>query len=50
LVPYLKQVRKVAQEVDRVEGENKRLKVELEEARTKIAQTEAVRRPWWKFW
>jgi chromosome segregation ATPase len=50
LVPYLKQVRKVAQEVDRVEGENKRLKADLEEAQSKVAQTEAARRPWWKFW
>jgi hypothetical protein len=50
LVPYLKQVRKVAQEVDRVEGENKRLKAELEEARSKVPEAEAVRRPWWKFW
>jgi hypothetical protein len=50
LVPYLKQVRKVAQEVDRVEGENKRLKADLEEAQSKVAQTVAARSPWWKFW
>jgi gamma-glutamylcysteine synthetase len=43
VAPYLKQVRKVSQEVHRVEGENKQLKAELEEAQRQ-------RRPRWKFW
>jgi hypothetical protein len=43
VVPYLKQVRKVSQEVHRVEGENKRLKAELETAQRQW-------HPWWKFW
>jgi hypothetical protein len=47
VLPYLKQVRKVSQEVHRVEGENKRLKTELEAAQN---QAWRQRRPWWKFW
>jgi chromosome segregation ATPase len=43
MIPYLKQVRKVSQEVHRVEGENNRLKMELE-------AVQRLRRPWWKFW
>jgi hypothetical protein len=43
VIPYLKQVRKVSQEVHRVEGENKQLKAELE-------ATKRPHRPWWNFW
>jgi hypothetical protein len=43
VLPYLKRVREVSQEVHRVEGENKRLKTELE-------TLQHQHRPWWKFW
>jgi hypothetical protein len=46
VLPYLKQVRKVSQEVHRVEGENERLRTELEAAQRKVQQ----RRSWWRFW